>query len=105
MTGTWPDKTIDHINGDRSDNRWDNLRLATQSQQAQNGAIRSTNRSGIPGVFWDASRKRWTAAIEKEGKKWLRRFRSLEDAVDARKTKEVEWFGEYALSSPRYGEY
>jgi len=49
MTGSFPDATIDHINRDRSDNRWSNLRPATISQQRGNtGAARS--KTGVRGV-------------------------------------------------------
>src|SRR5579863_3382757 len=49
VTGKWP-VGIDHINGIRDDNRWDNLREANQLQNMQNQCIRSNNTSGYPGV-------------------------------------------------------
>ena len=50
MTGAWPLKEIDHINGIRDDNRWVNLREATRTQQLHNTAKRSDNKSGYKGV-------------------------------------------------------
>ncbi len=50
MTGKWPDAQIDHRNMVRGDNRWSNLRAATQSQQQQNQRVRKDNRLGIKGV-------------------------------------------------------
>ena len=53
MTGEWPPHEIDHINRDRNDNRWCNLREATHSQNAMNSKIRCTNTTGYKGVFLD----------------------------------------------------
>jgi Demerecviridae HNH endonuclease len=50
MTGKWPDRLIDHANGDSSDNRWSNLRLATDSQNKANSEVRSDSLSGVKGV-------------------------------------------------------
>lgn len=48
MKGKWSDKYIDHINGVRNDNRWDNLREANESQSAANR--KCSNKLGIKGV-------------------------------------------------------
>lgn len=48
--GVWPEKFIDHINGDKTDNRIANLREATQSQNMANSKISRNNTSGIKGV-------------------------------------------------------
>src|SRR4051794_40587735 len=50
MTGAWPEQGMDHINGGRSDNRWSNLRLATQAQNVRNRSKGSNNTSGFKGV-------------------------------------------------------
>jgi hypothetical protein len=50
MTGEWPVATVDHENLDKSDNRWNNLREATKSEQQHNRAARKDNATGLKGV-------------------------------------------------------
>lgn len=54
---------IDHINGIRTDNRIENIRLATKAENAQNTIKKSNNSSGYMGVFWDTKSKKWRAQI------------------------------------------
>ena len=61
-------KTIDHINGNPSDNRIENLRAATYSQNQYNRKLGSNNTSGFKGVSWYAHKKNWRAAVTLEGK-------------------------------------
>jgi hypothetical protein len=49
-TGDLPDAEIDHINGNRADNSWGNLRLATKEQNQHNAKLRSDNKSGVKGM-------------------------------------------------------
>lgn len=87
--GEWPVYQIDHINGDRSDNRISNLRLADGFQNAQNAKIRSDNTSGYPGVTFFKDRNQWTARICVNGKKiHLGYFETVELATEARKEAE-----------------
>jgi hypothetical protein len=73
---------VDHRNRDKADNRWDNLRLATKSQNAANVATKTNNTSGIPGVVWDAQRNCWRAQLRVDGvKKNLGRFATKEEAA------------------------
>lgn len=66
--GEWPASWIDHINGDRTDNRIENLRLATQAENMQN--LRKPgkrNKSGFLGVSWDKVVGLWVAQIRAFG--------------------------------------
>jgi|688.fasta_scaffold1031559_1 hypothetical protein len=66
--GYFPE-TIDHINGIRCDNRIENLRPCTRSENNYNSRMRSDNTSGVKGVFWSTKYKKWVARIyvNKEG--------------------------------------
>ena len=67
-SGAWPCFDVDHINGDRSDNRIGNLREATRSQNLANAGVRSDNTSGLKGASWERRRKRWKANITEQGR-------------------------------------
>lgn len=82
--GYWPDRFIDHINGDGFDNRICNLRLATRAQNGRNRGRNSNNTSGYKGVSWDSKDKKWRAKIQVNGKQcYLGNFSSAEEARDA----------------------
>ena len=64
MTGDDPGAlTIDHINGDKADNRIDNLRLATNAENQRNKGRYASKTSGFKGVYWNATKGRFFAAI------------------------------------------
>ena len=63
MTGEWPPHEIDHDNLDRSDNRWKNLRDATNSQNGANRRAQANNTSGFKGVSWHKASGKWRATI------------------------------------------
>lgn len=90
--GEWPNDQIDHINGDRADNRISNLRAATNSQNKQNlRKARSDSRSGLIGAMWDGRSNKWRANILVDGKrKYLGYFEQAEQAhavyVEAKRT-------------------
>jgi len=62
--GKFPALGIDHINGNRADNRIDNLREATDSENKQNKAAQKNNKSGYLGVYWSKTMMKWTARIQ-----------------------------------------
>ncbi len=65
--GTWPEPTVDHINGNRDDDRIANLRPATRYEQKQNGhGLQRNNTTGYPGVI--RRHKRYEAQIRYNGK-------------------------------------
>jgi hypothetical protein len=67
VNGTCPD-FIDHINGDRFDNRIENLRPATRSENACNIGLKRTNTSGVKGLSWAKKPQKWLACIKLNGK-------------------------------------
>jgi len=70
---------IDHINGNRSDNRIENLRPATRSENQCNRGALSSNTSGYPGVSWHKKSKAWVVRLMKNGKsKAIGYFKDLE---------------------------
>lgn len=78
---------IDHINGDKSDNRLINLRLANgQSDNNQNTSIYKNNTSGYPGVSWSKKNKKWFSQIRQNKEKhFLGYYDSKEEAFEAYK--------------------
>lgn len=81
VTGEYPTLEIDHINGDGTDNRWCNLRLATSSQNNQNRRISTRNKSGVKGVFRVKNGKPWRVAIRANGKYHITQFDDFDMAV------------------------
>lgn len=65
-TGEWPSEYIDHIDGDRANNRIANLRLATYQQNNRNAAVRRDSVTGFAGVSF--RRGKWHARIRHDGK-------------------------------------
>lgn len=59
-TGEIPNE-VDHINGDKIDNRLVNLRSATRETNGRNLSIKSNNTSGVNGVYWNKKDRRWVA--------------------------------------------
>jgi hypothetical protein len=82
QTGAWPVVYIDHINGDRADNRWGNLREADASENSRNARLRSDNQSGFRGVTRFGGK--WRAEIRLYGKAtYLGQFDTPEQAAAA----------------------
>lgn len=91
MTETWPNQ-IDHINGDKSDNRWVNLRNVCQQENGMNQKRSSLSTSGRTGVNYHKPSKRWRAIIKVNGKRiHLGSFRTFSDAVKCREDAEIKY--------------
>jgi hypothetical protein len=97
MTGQWPKPEIDHIDGDRTNNCWSNLREATHNENMWNMKMRRNNTSGLKGVTWHKPSRRWRAQICLYSRRLgLGYFDTAEAAHDAYKAKAIELFGEFA---------
>lgn len=78
--GYLPD-IVDHINGNKLDNRPINLRPASYSENACNSKLNSKNTSGVKGIAWIEGRNRWRASITKDGKCCSKSFVIKEHAI------------------------
>ena len=93
--GKVKDKKIDHENCKKYDNRRENLRYVNNSTNGFNSDSQCNNTSGKVGVSYHVKNNCWTAQIRKNWKQiYLGSFKKYEDAVQARKQAEVEYFGE-----------
>ena len=91
-----PKLEVDHINGDKWDNRKCNLRIVTHANNMKNRKLSSRNKSGYTGVRQIKNGK-WTASIRCNGNDiWLGSYKTKEDAIKARKEAEEKYFGEFA---------
>lgn len=89
---------VDHINGNRLDNRECNLRIVTPSKNQYNRRMQRNNKTGYKGVSFDRSRGKFMASISANGKQInLGRFKTAEEAARAYNQAALELHGEYAF--------
>lgn len=87
-----PDDHIDHIDHNKTDNRSSNIRKVTALQNMQNKGLYSCNKSGVTGVRIRVNGAVWDARIRVKGILIdLGRFKTLDEAINARKAAEVEY--------------
>lgn len=96
MTGGAPEKRIDHADMAGGHNSWDNLRLATPSQNAANSLAHIDSKSGIKGIRWDARRRRWEVQVSSGQRRFHRRARTLAGAIALHRFASCQIFGKFA---------
>lgn len=95
-----PKVQVDHIHHNTTDNRKSQLRIASKSQNMRNVDRRINNTSGVTGVGWNKTRKKWIASIGYNNQNiHLGYFINFEDAVAARKEAEEKYYGEYSYDN------
>lgn len=96
-SGSYPKSLLDHINGNKSDNRIANLREADAFQNTRNAKRRSDNTSGIKGVYFHTQSQKWTAQIRVgSGIITLGRFSDIGEAAKVRKEAAEKYHKDYA---------
>lgn len=94
--GYFPEHQIDHIDRNKSNNKWNNLRHISSSCNARNVGVRQTNKSGITGVCWAKKVGKWKSYVRLNNKlKNLGDFFDFDEAVCHRLAAEqcVNWSG------------
>lgn len=92
-------RVVDHINGDKLDNRRSNLRVCKHKENTRNARRSKNNTSGHTGVSYRPKRKSYRAYITVDRRQiGLGHYPTLEEAVAARKKGERKYFGEFAYS-------
>lgn len=103
--GSIPELEIDHINGVRHDNRIANLRLANKMKNAHNQSLRSTNKSGVNGVRYSESRKKWRAEAHNGDRHIIMEFKTMEEAIACRRGIDRAWEFDEGHGKPRQAEF
>jgi hypothetical protein len=82
LYGYFPENEVDHIDRDRSNNTWSNLKEVSRSCNMRNTGLFSTNKTGVKGVFWDKGHKRWQSQVTVNNtRKLIGRYKTFEEAV------------------------
>lgn len=85
---------VDHINGNKLDNRRENLRICTQRENMVNCGLLKNNTSGVKGVSWSKASNKWEAFIHFNNKKiYLGVFKDKEEAIKKRDKEFNNYFG------------
>lgn len=96
MLGSVP-RCVDHINQNKSDNRWCNLREATRSQNRCNVGISTKNTSGYKNISWIKSINKWQVQITRKGKRYyIGNYVKKDDAIKAAQEAQKQYHGEFA---------
>jgi hypothetical protein len=105
--GEYPSKQIDHIDGDRSNNRLSNLRLATLMENCRNRKLGKRNRLGFKGIVFVKESGLYTAHIRAENSRMLHIgcFETPEEAAHAYNKAAVLHHGEFATLNPVGGTF
>lgn len=99
-------KNYDHQNRNKSDNRRENLRPASQSENRYNSSMRSDNNSGVTGVGFRNLTNKWRARIQFQGiSVCLGEFDTRDDAIIARLQAEAKYYGDFAPQKHLFEEY
>ena len=92
-----PEFQIDHIDGNKTNNKISNLREATKSENMMNRGAQKNSKSGIKGIMFEEKRGKWKAEITLNRKNYfLGRFYDLDEAIHARKEAEKIYHGDFA---------
>lgn len=98
VTGSWPKGNLDHRDGVRTNNVFDNLREAGHGPNSWNAGPHIDNTSGVKGVHFHSGSEKWRAVLMHNGRQHhLGLFSSLEEARETRRKAALNLYGEFAV--------
>lgn len=105
MTGEWPADQIDHVDLNRTNNRFANLREASNSDNLCNRGPTKRNKTGCRGVHFTRDRigKPWFVAVRKGKRLYVKRFKTKDEAVAMRHAAARNIHGEFARTADSRG--
>jgi HNH endonuclease len=104
VLGASPGQMVDHINHNGLDNRRSNIRFCTPSGNMANRRLHTNNTSGLKGVSYSRSSRKWTAMIAVNGhQRCLGLFESVEEAARVYDAAAIQAFGQFALTNAAMG--
>jgi len=90
-------KMLDHIDGNKTNNKIENLREATKKENGYNRKLNKNNKSGIKGINWHKNNNKWQVSINVDGKqKYLGCFKDIEIAKKVIELNRVEHHKNFA---------
>lgn len=93
MTGEWPSMTIDHIDRNRSNEKWNNLRHISRAHNATNKSLYANNRTGVNGISRDKKSGQFDSRLTLDGKTiYLGRYPTVHGAAFARARAELDLY-------------
>lgn len=85
MTGVWPTQEVDHIDRCKLNDRWENLRDVSRSENQINRDMQFNNTSGAVGVYWRSEKNKWCAQVKRDNEvQHIGYYETIEEAVAAR---------------------
>lgn len=97
MYNEWPEEDIDHINGCPSDNRINNLRKASRSENLRNIGVRKNSKTGVAGVSYCKASGKYRVSIRATGKRiTVGLFETVEEGAKAYREAAEKYHGEFA---------
>lgn len=86
ITGSHPEGQIDHIDRNKTNNKFNNLRITSNTENCRNKTMNKSNTTGVTGIYWRKSTKKWQVSIKVNYKSvHIGCFNNLKDAITARK--------------------
>lgn len=101
IAGAIPGEEVDHANGNTLDNRRENLRICTRTQNRRNSRKSKRNTSGYKGVHWHKLTRKWRARVRIGARVWeLGLYANKQDAAQAYWNAAYICHGEFACLQP-----